>query len=440
MARHIGQGGRGRTRRLPMRPLRPAAATLVVATCLWLGWGSVAFAAAQAPHRWSAGQQLSDTAVYLGATPPTSSITGTVVDASTQSPITGACVTVTSTKTSFSGFKAITSTTGGGDFSFSLPPGTYNLYVTSCGSDDYVSAVYDSSSPTHTSLFDPFQVPTDVITVAAGGTTRDLGTIELEPGAASLSGVVENTSGDPVTGVCVNAAPPASLPAANFVGDSAGGPVGFTGADGSYTANGLPPGNVIVNFTAGKCGLRGYFDGWYDSANPPTDNVGLNAPSFFPVTQVPLTAGQTTDIGVTQLYPIEPPTAAVSSPASGHLYALGESVGTQFSCTEAPGGPGLTSCVDSNGAPASYGSSPTSNLATGPSMVGAGQLTTSTPGSFTYRATATSFSGLSASTTIEYVVVGARQCKNGGWQAYGVFKSQGDCVSYVATKGKDPSG
>jgi hypothetical protein len=30
------------------------------------------------------------------------------------------------------------------------------------------------------------------------------------------------------------------------------------------------------------------------------------------------------------------------------------------------------------------------------------------------------------------------QCKNGGWRTYGVFKNQGDCVSYVATKGKSP--
>jgi N-acetylneuraminic acid mutarotase len=30
------------------------------------------------------------------------------------------------------------------------------------------------------------------------------------------------------------------------------------------------------------------------------------------------------------------------------------------------------------------------------------------------------------------------QCRNGGWQSYGVFKNQGDCVSFVATKGKNP--
>lgn len=33
------------------------------------------------------------------------------------------------------------------------------------------------------------------------------------------------------------------------------------------------------------------------------------------------------------------------------------------------------------------------------------------------------------------------QCKNDGWKTYGTFKNQGDCVSFVATKGKNqPSG
>jgi hypothetical protein len=30
------------------------------------------------------------------------------------------------------------------------------------------------------------------------------------------------------------------------------------------------------------------------------------------------------------------------------------------------------------------------------------------------------------------------QCKDGGWKTFGVFKSQGDCVSFVATGGKNP--
>ena len=31
-----------------------------------------------------------------------------------------------------------------------------------------------------------------------------------------------------------------------------------------------------------------------------------------------------------------------------------------------------------------------------------------------------------------------QDCKNGGWQNYGIFKNQGDCVSFVATGGKNP--
>jgi hypothetical protein len=45
----------------------------------------------------------------------------------------------------------------------------------------------------------------------------------------------------------------------------------------------------------------------------------------------------------------------------------------------------------------------------------------------------------------DYVVTDAKplptskdQCKKGGWQSYGVFKNQGDCVSLVATGGKNP--
>jgi hypothetical protein len=30
------------------------------------------------------------------------------------------------------------------------------------------------------------------------------------------------------------------------------------------------------------------------------------------------------------------------------------------------------------------------------------------------------------------------ECKSGGWTTFGVFKNQGDCVSYVATHGKNP--
>jgi hypothetical protein len=31
-------------------------------------------------------------------------------------------------------------------------------------------------------------------------------------------------------------------------------------------------------------------------------------------------------------------------------------------------------------------------------------------------------------------------CKQGGWQRYGTFRNQGDCVSWVATHGKNEPG
>ena len=34
----------------------------------------------------------------------------------------------------------------------------------------------------------------------------------------------------------------------------------------------------------------------------------------------------------------------------------------------------------------------------------------------------------------------ADQCKKGGWQEYGIFKNQGDCVSYVSTQAKNEPG
>ncbi len=40
----------------------------------------------------------------------------------------------------------------------------------------------------------------------------------------------------------------------------------------------------------------------------------------------------------------------------------------------------------------------------------------------------------------EALLASADQCKNGGWQSFGVFKNQGDCVSCVATGGKNPPG
>lgn len=45
--------------------------------------------------------------------------------------------------------------------------------------------------------------------------------------------------------------------------------------------------------------------------------------------------------------------------------------------------------------------------------------------------------GLDFLATLTYTIT-TDDCKDGGWQMFGVFSNQGDCVSYVASVGNNP--
>jgi 6-phosphogluconolactonase (cycloisomerase 2 family) len=115
----------------------------------------------------------------------------------------------------------------------------------------------------------------------------------------------------------------------------------------------------------------------------PTSSVGQHVYTVTATSSDGLSSD--TDIGYTVA---APPTAAISSPASGQSYQQGQTVPTSFTCSDGTGGPGVSSCVDSNG-----GSGAT------------GMLDTRTTGTHTYTVTATSSDGLTGHAQISYTVL-----------------------------------
>jgi hypothetical protein len=112
-----------------------------------------------------------------------------------------------------------------------------------------------------------------------------------------------------------------------------------------------------------------------------------------------------------------PPLAAILAPGSSGTYRVNQDVPTSFACEDGVGGPGVSSCQDSNGAAG-----------------GAGSLNTSTPGQHAYTVTAVSGDGERTTRTITYVVAGppaasiVRPATGGSYRAGQVVPTRFACA------------
>ncbi len=146
---------------------------------------------------------------------------------------------------------------------------------------------------------------------------------------------------------------------------------GGGGGGGGYFGGGGGGGSDFVHFAGAGGGGSSFVTSAATNVNPPTPSSSAAS--------------------VTIVYPAPaPPTASVSSPVSGGVYTVGQSVATSFSCAEGAGSPGLASCNDSVGTITTSG--------------GTAHLSTSTTGTHSYTVTATSNDGLISTTSISYTV------------------------------------
>jgi hypothetical protein len=337
-----------------------------------------------------------------------------------------------------------------GDHSYTVPPGVTSITVTAVGAGggNCPTGGGEGASITATVPVSPGEALVVAVAGPGGGcsnTPTVAGSAGFGGGGTGGLGSGSNGSGGAGGGGASVVAPGTSSPnfgealvvagggggAAGFGSTANGGNAGSPGSDGMMGADGggagAPPGGsggaagtgaqagaqgssetggtggngaTADSSVGGGGGGGGYYGGGGGGGGAVNENPGGGGGgSSYAVAGSKNVIGPTptssaAEVTITPTFTIAP-TATISSPASGGTYSQGQRVYTTWSCAEAAGGPGLTSCTDSNG---------TTRVESG----GKGHLDTSTLGTFTYTVTAISHDGLVGKASITYTVVPSR--------------------------------
>jgi Fibronectin type III domain len=146
------------------------------------------------------------------------------------------------------GISHSTSTVTGAYKAGPLKPGTYKVSFTDCGGDQRIGQAWPASD--YGSLGHP-------IAVTAGGHVRNISGVMRSPG--QITGVVTNSTGTPLSQICVDARLPGEE---NRAGHDIS--TGFTSLTGFYRLTGLRTGAYAVSFR--DCGAGNYAPEWFHDA------------------------------------------------------------------------------------------------------------------------------------------------------------------------------